>query len=54
MRRRAWVAGVLVMAPALAVGAAVLLFDGEALRARAVAAVGQATGRVLTAWRFAA
>ena len=48
MRRRAWVAGVLVMAPALAVGAAVLLFDGEALRARVVAAVGQATGRVLT------
>jgi len=50
MRRRVWLAtvGILVLLPALAVGAAALLFDGEALRARVAAAVGQATGRVLT------
>lgn len=39
---------VLVLLPALGLGAAALLLDGEALNARAVAAVGQATGRALT------
>ena len=50
MRRRAWLAMALEcwLVPALAVGAAALLFDGAALRARVVAAVGQATGRTLT------
>lgn len=50
MRRRTVLVllGLVLLLPVLAVGAAVLLFDGEALRTRVVAAVERATGRTLT------
>ena len=48
--RRAVVAllAVMVLLPVLAAGAAAVLLDGDALKARAIEAVGRATGRELT------
>ena len=47
-RRIAWVLGLVIGLPALAIGAALLLFDAEALRPRLVAEVERATGRAFT------